>query len=110
MARILSWADETRTASDLRCPSRRLVASSPRYISGAQLGKARGSRTAKEVSLRIDRTPGEARRLLGAPDPLALRQVLALALEDGLVWLLARLDRNPALPQRTHVGQEEDDV
>jgi hypothetical protein len=63
-----------------------------------------------EVSLRIDCTPGEARRLLGAPDLLPLRQVLALALEDGLVWLLARLDPNPSLPQRTRVGQEADDV
>src|SRR5687767_11433879 len=100
MARILSWADETGTASDVRCPSRRLVASSPRYISGAQLGKARGSRAAMEVSLRIDGTPGAARRLRGAPDLLPLWQVLALALEDGLVCLrAARPD-----PRRAGVG------
>jgi hypothetical protein len=36
--------------------------------------------------------------------------VLALALEDGLVCRLARLDPNPPLPQRTRVGQELDDV
>jgi hypothetical protein len=52
-----------------------------------------------EVSLRIDGTPGEARRLPRRPDLLPLRQMLALALEDGLVWLLARLDPNPPLPQ-----------
>jgi len=45
-----------------------------------------------EISLRIDCTPGEARRLIGAPDLLPLHQLLALALEDGLMVVIAGLD------------------
>jgi Family of unknown function (DUF6489) len=45
-----------------------------------------------DISVRIDCTPGEARQLMGAPDLLPLHQLLALALEDWLICLVARLD------------------
>ena len=62
-----------------------------------------------EVSVRIDCTPGEARRLIGAPDLLPLCQVLCVALEDWLVCLIARLDPPPPA-QRSGVGQAPDDA
>jgi hypothetical protein len=45
-----------------------------------------------DIAVRIECTPGEARRLIGAPDLLPLHQLLALTLEDWLIVLLARLD------------------
>ena len=70
------------------------------------MAKRGGRGQAMEVSLRIDCTPGEARRLLGAPDLLPLCECSALALEDGLVAAVARLDpsaRTGAGCQRTRV-------
>jgi hypothetical protein len=45
-----------------------------------------------QVSVRIDCTPTEARRLLGQPDLLPLYETLATAAEDWLMALLAALD------------------
>jgi hypothetical protein len=45
-----------------------------------------------EISLRIDCTPTEARQMVGSPDLLPLYECLSLALEDGLVAVIARLD------------------
>jgi hypothetical protein len=61
-----------------------------------------------DVSVRIDCTPTEARRLMGAPDLSPLYEILAVALEDGLVCLLARLDPPALAPQRTAPGQRTD--
>jgi hypothetical protein len=45
-----------------------------------------------EIALRIDCTPTEARQMLGVPDLLPLHELFGLALEDGLVAAVARLD------------------
>ncbi len=45
-----------------------------------------------QVSVRVDCTPTEARRLLGQPDLLPLYETFAMALEDWLMALLAALD------------------
>ena len=63
-----------------------------------------------EVSVRIDCTPTEARRLIGAPDLLPLYEIMAETLEDCLVCQLTRLDLTAvapekAEPQRTHGGR-----
>ncbi|HSA82862.1 MAG TPA: DUF6489 family protein [Geminicoccaceae bacterium] len=53
-----------------------------------------------EVSVRIDCTPTEARRLIGAPDVSPLYEIMAVALEDWLVCQLARIDPTSLAPQR----------
>ena len=58
-----------------------------------------------DVSVRIDCTPGEARRLIGAPDLLPLYEIMAVALEDCLVCLLAQLDPPALVPQRVEPDQ-----
>jgi len=62
--------------------------------------KARGQQAAMEVSVRIDCTPTEARRLIGAPDLLPLYEILTQALEGWLVCQLARLDLSALAPER----------
>jgi hypothetical protein len=58
-----------------------------------------------DVSVRIDCTPAEARRLIGAPDLLPLYEVMAVALEDWLVCLLAGLDPSALAPRREEPDQ-----
>ena len=61
-----------------------------------------------EVSVRIDCTPTEARGRMGAPDLSPLCEILAVALEDWLVCLLARLDPPALAPQRDLPDQRTD--
>ena len=61
-----------------------------------------------DVSVRIDCTPTEARRLMGAPDLSPLYEIVTVALEDWLVCLLARLDPPALAPQRAAPEQRTD--
>jgi hypothetical protein len=70
--------------------------------------KAQGQHADMDVSLRIDCTPTEARRLIGAPDLLPLYEITAVTLEDCLVCLLARLDPHALAPQRPEPDQSAD--
>ena len=60
-----------------------------------------------DIAVRIECTPCEARRLIGAPDLLPLYQLFALALEDWLIVLLARLDPGAARFERAADGERE---
>jgi hypothetical protein len=57
-----------------------------------------------EVAVRIDCTPTEARRLIGAPDLSPLGELLAMALEDWLAGLLAGLDPRALAPPPARRG------
>ena len=61
-----------------------------------------------DLSVRIDCTPTEARRLIGAPDLLPLYEIMAVALEDWLVCQLARLDPPVLAPQRAEPDRRTD--
>ena len=61
-----------------------------------------------DIAVRIECTSGEARRLIGAPDLLPLHQLLALALEDGLIFLLARLDPGAARSGRAAAADQRE--
>jgi hypothetical protein len=92
MADILSLTGETGRQTTMAVPGRRLVASSPRYISPRRTGKSAWTGGRVDISLRIDCTPTEARQMIGMPDLLPLYECLALALEDWLVAVVGTLD------------------
>ena len=58
-----------------------------------------------EVSVRIDCTPTEARRLIGAPDLLPLYEIMAETLEDCLVCQVTRLDLPALAPEKAEPRQ-----
>ena len=59
-----------------------------------------------KVSVRIDCTPTEARRVIGAPELLPLYEILTQALEGCLVCQLARLDPLSLAPERAAAAAE----
>jgi hypothetical protein len=68
--------------------------------------EARGQQAVMDVAVRIDCTPTEARQLMGAPDLSPLYEVMAVALEDRLICLLARVDPPALAPQRAGPDQK----
>ena len=101
-------ADETGTASDATLPEPPVGGFVLSIYKRIVDWKAQGRRAAMDVSVRIDCTPTEARRLIGAPDLLPLYEIMAVTLEDWLVCQLARLDPPALAPQRTEPDRRTD--
>jgi len=101
-------ADETGTASDATLPEPPVGGFVLSIYKRSVDWKAQGRRAAMNVSLRIDCTPTEARRLIGAPDLLPLYETMAVALEGWLVGLLARLDPPVLAPPRAEPDRRTD--
>jgi hypothetical protein len=101
-------ADETGTASDATLPEPPVGGFVLSIYKRIVDWKAQGRRAAMDVSVRIDCTPTETRRLIGAPDLLPLYEIMAVALEDWLVCVLARLDPPVLAPQRAESDQRAD--
>jgi len=98
-------ADETGTASDATLPEPPVGCFVLSIYKRTVDWKARGRQAGMDVSVRIDCTPTEARRLIGAPDLLPLYELMAVALEDWLVCLIARLDPRAELEPRADGGR-----
>ena len=101
-------ADETGTASDATLPEPPVGGFVLPIYKRSVAWEAQGQQAAMDVAMRIDCTPTEARRLIGAPDLAPLYELMALALEDGLVGLLARLDLAALAPPRSAPDRDPD--